>query len=149
MDKRTDKQKISPLYRTLSPIWAAALLPPMKTKEKEKQDKGTADHLMPLGYFFYANTNPSQPNRYSANLSHDASPNHFTPSNHPPANPCHGATPNPATHNVLYSYPANLRNSSSSITLPRSIEKYADKDKLLKIGLLMYTTLGELLPTYR
>ena len=31
---------------------AAALPPPMKAKEKVKQGKGTADHLMPLGYLF-------------------------------------------------------------------------------------------------
>ena len=49
-DGRTDGQKISPFYRTLSPIGAAALPPPMKTKEKVEQGKGTADHLMPLGY---------------------------------------------------------------------------------------------------
>ena len=48
----TNKQKISPFYRTLTPIGAAALPPPMKTKEKVQQGKGTADHLMPLGYLF-------------------------------------------------------------------------------------------------
>ena len=32
--------------------WGAALPPPMKTKEKVEQGKGTADHLIPLGYFF-------------------------------------------------------------------------------------------------
>ena len=32
-------------------IGAAALPPPMITKEKVEQGKGTADHLMPLGYF--------------------------------------------------------------------------------------------------
>ena len=47
-----DVQKISPFYRTSSPIGAAALPPPMKTKEKVEQGKGTADHLMPLGYLF-------------------------------------------------------------------------------------------------
>ena len=47
-----DRRKISPFYRTLSPIGAAALPPPMKTKEKVEQGKGTADHLMPLGYLF-------------------------------------------------------------------------------------------------
>ena len=51
-DKRTDERKISPFYRTSSPIGAAALPPPMKTKEKVEQGKGTADHLMPLGYLF-------------------------------------------------------------------------------------------------
>ena len=38
---------------TLSNIGAAALPTPMKTKEKVEQGKGTADHLMPLGYFFF------------------------------------------------------------------------------------------------
>ena len=47
-DGRTKERKISPFYRTLSPIGAAALPPPMKTKEKVEQVKGTADHLMPL-----------------------------------------------------------------------------------------------------
>ena len=51
-DGRTNGRKISPFYRTLSPIGAAALPPPMKTKEKVEQGKGTADHLMPLGYLF-------------------------------------------------------------------------------------------------
>jgi len=55
-DGRTNKQKISPFYRTLSPIGAAALPPPMKTKEKVEQSKGTADHLMPLGYLFSPET---------------------------------------------------------------------------------------------
>ena len=50
-DGWTDGQKISPFYRTLSPIGAAALLPPMKTREVE-HGKGTTDHLMPLGYLF-------------------------------------------------------------------------------------------------
>ena len=50
--ERTDERKISPFYRTSSPIGAAALPPPMKTKEKVEQGKGTADHLMPLGYLF-------------------------------------------------------------------------------------------------
>ena len=45
-----DKRKISPFYRTLSPIGATALPPPMKIKEKVEQGKGYADHLMPLGY---------------------------------------------------------------------------------------------------
>ena len=48
---RTNIQKISPFYRTWFPIGAAALPPPMKTREVE-QGKGTADHLMPLGYLF-------------------------------------------------------------------------------------------------
>ena len=50
MYERTNGRKISPFYRTSSPIGAAALPPPMKTKEKVEQGKGTADHLMPLGY---------------------------------------------------------------------------------------------------
>ena len=49
-EERTDGRKISPFYRTSSPIGAAALPPPMKTKEKLEQGKGIADHLMPLGY---------------------------------------------------------------------------------------------------
>ena len=36
-DKRTDVRKISPFYRTSSPIGAAALPPHMKTKEKVEQ----------------------------------------------------------------------------------------------------------------
>ena len=50
MNKRTENL---PIYRTLSPIWATALPPPMKTKEKVEQGKGTADHLMPLGYLLH------------------------------------------------------------------------------------------------
>ena len=50
MNRWMDEWKISLFYRTLSPIGAAALPPPMKTKEKVEQGKGTADHLMPLGY---------------------------------------------------------------------------------------------------
>ena len=46
---RTDERKIAPSYRTWSPIGAAALTPPMKTKKKVEQGKGTTDHLMPLG----------------------------------------------------------------------------------------------------
>ena len=33
-NKRTDGRKITPFYRTLSPIGAVALLPPIKIKEK-------------------------------------------------------------------------------------------------------------------
>ena len=51
--ERTNGQKISPFYRTLSPIGAAALPPPMQTKEKVEQGKETTDHLMPLGYLFH------------------------------------------------------------------------------------------------
>ena len=57
MDGRTDRQtygwKISPFYRTSSPIGAPALPPFMKTKEKVEQGKGTAYHLIPLGYLFF------------------------------------------------------------------------------------------------
>ena len=56
MYKRTNGQpegwKISLFYRTSSPIGAAALPPPMKTKEKVEQGKGAANHLMPLGDLF-------------------------------------------------------------------------------------------------
>ena len=51
-DGRTEVWKIFPFYRTSSTIGAAALPPPIKTKEKVEQGKGTADHLMPLGYLF-------------------------------------------------------------------------------------------------
>ena len=59
MDRRTDERKISPFYKTLSPIEAAALLSPLKPRKclfkiKVKQGKGTTDHLMPLGYLFCA-----------------------------------------------------------------------------------------------
>ena len=47
MDRQTDGW-----MNGKSPIGAAALPPPMKTKEKVQQGKGTADHLMPLGYLF-------------------------------------------------------------------------------------------------
>ena len=46
MDGQTDGWKISPFYRTSSPIGAAAQLQP---KNCVKQGKGTADHMMPLG----------------------------------------------------------------------------------------------------
>ena len=45
-DGQTYVRKISPFYRTSNPT----ALPPMKTKKKVEQGKGTADHLMPLGY---------------------------------------------------------------------------------------------------
>ena len=57
---RTDGRKISPFYRTSSPIGAAALPAPMKTKEKVEQGKGTADHLMPLGYLLGSSPNKGQ-----------------------------------------------------------------------------------------
>ena len=46
---RRDRKHRWTIYRT---IGAAALPYPKKTKEKEEQGKGTADHLMPLGYLF-------------------------------------------------------------------------------------------------
>ena len=52
-DGWTDGQKISPFYRTSSPIGAAALPPPMKIKEKVEQGKETVDHFMPLGYLLF------------------------------------------------------------------------------------------------
>ena len=55
-DGWTIVRKISPFYRSSSPIGAAALPAPMKTKEKVEQGKGTADHLMPLGYLFVVKT---------------------------------------------------------------------------------------------
>ena len=65
-DERTDRQKIFPFYRTSSPIGAAALPSPMKTKEKVKQGKGTADHLMPLGcLFFFISSLLPYPNIFS------------------------------------------------------------------------------------
>ena len=61
----SNERKISPFYRTSSPIGAAALPPPMKTKEKVEQGKGTADHLMPLGFllifeFFLTKLKPTK-----------------------------------------------------------------------------------------
>ena len=37
-----------PILQDFVPYRAAALPPPMKTKEKVEQGKGTADHLMPF-----------------------------------------------------------------------------------------------------
>ena len=59
MDGRTYVGKISLFYRNSSPIGAAALPAPMKTKEKVEQGKGTAAHLMPLGYL--SSLNPPYP----------------------------------------------------------------------------------------
>ena len=38
-DGQTNEWKISPFYRTLSPIGAAALIPPMQTKKMSFQNK--------------------------------------------------------------------------------------------------------------
>ena len=46
-----DEQKISPFYRTSSPIGAAAPLQP--NQKTIKRGKGTADHMMPLGAWFH------------------------------------------------------------------------------------------------
>ena len=56
MDGWTNKRKISPFYRTLSPIRDAALPPPMKTKEKVEQGKGNADHLIAFGLLIYSSS---------------------------------------------------------------------------------------------
>ena len=42
-----------PILQDFAPIRVAALPPPMKTKEKVEQGKGTADHVMPMGYLFF------------------------------------------------------------------------------------------------
>ena len=49
---QTYGQKISPFYRTWSPIGTAALPPPTKTKENVQQGKGTGqgNREPPLGY---------------------------------------------------------------------------------------------------
>ena len=51
-DGWTNKQKISPFYRTLSPIGAAAPLQLNFNLKTIKRGKGTADHMMPLGGWF-------------------------------------------------------------------------------------------------
>ena len=43
----------SPFYRTLSPIGAATLLHIHINYQILKQGKGTPDHMMPLGDWFY------------------------------------------------------------------------------------------------
>ena len=48
-NERMDERKISPFYRTLSPIGGAA---PLQPKNCIKQGKGTTDHMMPLGARF-------------------------------------------------------------------------------------------------
>ena len=51
-DEWTDGRKISPFYRTSSPIGAAAPLQPNFNLKTIKRGKGTADHVMPLGAWF-------------------------------------------------------------------------------------------------
>ena len=48
-DGQTEGWKISPFYRTLSPIEATAPLQPNYSKNSVKRGKGIADHMMPLG----------------------------------------------------------------------------------------------------
>merc|ERR1712121_506253 len=49
----TDGRKISPFYRTLSPIGAAAPLQPNFNPKTIKRGKGTPDHMMPLGAWLH------------------------------------------------------------------------------------------------
>ena len=49
MNERTENL---PILQDFVPYRAAARPPPMKSKEKVEQGKGSADHLMPLGYLF-------------------------------------------------------------------------------------------------
>ena len=51
-DGRMNERKISPFYRTSSPIGAAAPLQPNFNLKTVKRGKGTADHMMPLGAWF-------------------------------------------------------------------------------------------------
>ena len=53
-DGRTDGRKISPFYRTSSPIGAAAPLQPNFNPKTIKRGKGTAVHMMPLGDWFFS-----------------------------------------------------------------------------------------------
>ena len=41
-----------PILKDFVLYWGRSPASPMKTKEKLEQGKGTADHLMPLGYLF-------------------------------------------------------------------------------------------------
>ena len=55
MDERTDgrmdgRTENLPILKDFVPYQGRCPASPMKTKEKEEQGKGTADHLMPLGY---------------------------------------------------------------------------------------------------
>ena len=50
MDGRTENL---PVLQDFVPYRGRYPASPMKTKEKVEQGKGTADHLMPLGYLFF------------------------------------------------------------------------------------------------
>ena len=53
-DGRTNERTENlPILQDLVPYRGRCPASPMKTKEKVEQSKGTADHLMPLGYFFF------------------------------------------------------------------------------------------------
>ena len=51
MDKRMKGWKISPFYKTSSPIGAAALPPPIDTKERVEQGKGKGKGLWATYYY--------------------------------------------------------------------------------------------------
>ena len=54
MDERTyGHMENLPILQDFVPYWGRCPASPMKTKEKVEQGKGTADHLMPLGYLFF------------------------------------------------------------------------------------------------
>ena len=53
MDGWTNGRNFSPFYKTSSPIGAAALLPIHVNYQILEQGKGTADHMMPLGDWFF------------------------------------------------------------------------------------------------
>ena len=69
MDGRTNERTENlPILQDFVPYWGRCPASPHENKEKEEQGKGTADHLMPLGYLFSfisvlinkgANFNPS------------------------------------------------------------------------------------------
>ena len=54
MDKQTNEwMENLPILQDFAPYWCRCPASPMKTKEKVEQGKGTADHLMHLGYLFF------------------------------------------------------------------------------------------------
>ena len=56
MDGWTDRQmKNLLILQDLVPYQGRCPASPIKTKEKVEQGKGTADHLMPLGYYLGKN----------------------------------------------------------------------------------------------